>query len=105
LDAPKDPRENRSRMADIIDLTLLTDAKRYCRKLLDARGISYFLRKDSARPFQLEPAKVELVIRTAARKRPGHLPKPPAPALEHCRREIRKELIRRVVDAMLQTGL
>jgi hypothetical protein len=92
-------------MADIIDLTLLTDARRLFHKLLDARGIAYFLRNDGHRLFQIEPAKVELIVRTASRNRPPHLPKPPRPAIEYCRKEIRRELIRRVVEAMLQTGL
>lgn len=104
MDARFDPRDNPSRMADIIDLTLISDARRYFHKLLDARGIGYFLRSDG-RPFQIEPAKVELVVRTAARSRPPHMPKPPKHAVEYCRKEIRRELIRRVVEAMLQTGL
>lgn len=92
-------------MAEIIDLTLVADARRYFQKLLDARGLAYFLRRDGPRPFQIEPAKVELIVRTAARARSAHLPRPPRPAVEHCRKEIRRELIRRVVEAMLQTGL
>lgn len=92
-------------MADVIDLSLLANAKRYFYKLLDQRGISYFLQKDGHRLFQIEQSKVELVVRTAARSRPPHLPKPPVHAVDHCRKEIRRELIRRVVEAMLQTGL
>ncbi len=92
-------------MADIIDLSLISDAKRYFHKLLEARGISYFLQKDGKRLFQIEPEKVELVLRTATRSRPAHLPKPPRPAVDHARKEIRRELIRRVVEQMLETGL
>ena len=92
-------------MADIIDLSLVVEARRYFHKLLDRRGIAYFLREDGHRLFEIEPSKVELVVRTAARARPAHLPKPPTGAVAHCRREIRRELIRRVVEAMLQTGL
>src|SRR5438876_892294 len=54
-------------MAEIIDLTLVADARRYFQKLLDTRGITYFLRKEGNRPFQIEASKVEMVIRTAAR--------------------------------------
>ncbi len=92
-------------MAEIIDLSLLTDAKRYFHKLLDARGVSYFLRKDGHRLFQIEQSKVEMVVRTAARARPPHMRRPPNCAVDHARKEIRRELIRRVVQAMLQTGL
>lgn len=100
-----DPRDNAQRMADIIDLTLVADARRFFEKLLRTRGIGYFLRKEGGRPFEIEPAKVELVVRTAARARPPHLPKPPRPAVEYCRKQIRRELIRRVVEEMLMTGL
>jgi hypothetical protein len=92
-------------MADIIDLSLIAHAKRYFHKLLDTRGLSYFLQKDGNRLFQIEQSKVELVVRTAARSRPPHWPRPPLHAVDHCRKEIRRELIRRVVEAMLQTGL
>ena len=92
-------------MGDLIDLTLVADAQRYFHKLLDTRGIGYFLRQEGGRPFEIEPAKVELVVRTAARARPKHLPKPPRPAVEYCRKQIRRELIRRVVESMLMTGL
>ncbi len=92
-------------MADIIDLTLLADTRRYFQKLLDTRGLAYFLKKDGHRLFQIEPAKVELVIRTALRTRKAEQARPPEQAVEHCRAEIRRELIRRVASAMLQTGL
>ena len=92
-------------MAEIIDLSLVADARRHFHKLLDKRGISYFLRKDGHALFQIEPAKVEMIVRTAARARPAHLPKPPTPAIDYARQQIRRELIRRVVEAMLQTGL
>jgi hypothetical protein len=92
-------------MAEIIDLALVADARRYFHKLLDSRGIAYFLRNEGQHLFQIEPTKVEMVVRTAARARPAHLPRPPQRAVDHCRKEIRRELIRRVVEAMLQTGL
>jgi hypothetical protein len=92
-------------MADIIDLTLLADVRRYLQKLLDTRGLTYFLQKEGNRLFQIEPSKVELVIRTALRTRAAGLPPPPEQAVDHCRMEIRRELIRRVASAMLQTGL
>jgi hypothetical protein len=92
-------------MADIIDLTLLADARRYYQKLLETRGLNYFLKKEGPRLFQIEPTKIELVIRTALRARKGKQSRPPEQAVEHCRAEIRRELIRRVASAMLQTGL
>lgn len=96
-------------MADIIDLSLVADSRKFLHKLLDTRGIAYFLRKDARRPFQLEPEKVDLVIRTAvksrAEQRAGRNSKVPQRAFEHARKEVRRELIRRVVAEMIHTGL
>ena len=90
-------------MAEIIDLALLTDARRYLHKLLDTRGLAYFLRVDPKRPFELEPQRVDLVLRVAA-KTATRRGKPHQKAVEHARNEIRRELIRRVVAQMVQTG-
>ena len=92
-------------MADIIDLALASESRKYLQKLLDARGINYFLKQDASRPFQLEPKKVELVVRTAARAREQRVGRPqPTRAFEQARALVRRELIRRVVAEMLQTG-
>lgn len=90
-------------MADIIDLALVADSRKYLAKLLDARGLTYFLRTSPSRPFQLEPSKVDLVVRTAARARASA--RPHAHAFEYARKEVRRELIRRVVAEMIHVGL
>ena len=90
-------------MAEIIDLALLSDARRYLHKLLDTRGLAYFLRTDPRRPYELEPQRVDLVVRVAA-KSPSRRGKPHLKAVEHARQEIRRELIRRVVAEKGQTG-
>ncbi|MBX7117278.1 MAG: hypothetical protein K1X64_23370 [Myxococcaceae bacterium] len=93
-------------MADIIDLALVADAKRYLNKMLEKRGIAYFLSKDSQRPYRLEATRVEMVLRTAARarSREGSRRRVHSLAVDHARKEVRRELIRRVVAEMLQTG-
>jgi hypothetical protein len=92
-------------MADIIDLSLVAASRKHLDKLLEARGVAYFLMKDARRPFQLEPSRVDLVIRTAAKSRGARYGAPHARAFEHARKQVRRELIRRVVAEMLQTGL
>jgi hypothetical protein len=92
-------------MADIIDLSLVMESRKYLKKLLDVRGVGYFLAPDAGRPFRLEPSKVDLVVRTAARSRESERGRPHAKAFEHARSEVRKELIRRVVAEMIQVGL
>lgn len=91
-------------MADIIDLALVADAKRYLNKMLETRGIAYFLSKDSHRPFRLEATRVEMVLRTAARARARGPARIHSRAVDHARKEVRRELIKRVVAEMLQTG-
>lgn len=87
--------------AEIIDLALVADAQRYLEKMLKAKGLAWFLRQDARRPFQLEPTRVELVLRTAARSRE----KPHRRAVDYARKQVRRTLIRHVVAEMLQTGL
>ena len=90
-------------MADLIDLSLIAESRKHLTKLLDARGLNYFLQQDARRPFRLEPKKVELVVRAAAKgRRRGTVP---AQAWEHARGEVRKLLLRHVVEEMLQVGL
>lgn len=91
-------------MAEIIDLALVADAKRYLNKILEKRGIAYFLSTDAQRPFRLEATRVEMVLRTAARTADSRKRKVPPLAVAHARKEVRRELIRRVVAEMLQTG-
>ncbi len=91
-------------MAEIIDLALLKTSRQLLHRVLDTKGLNYFLRHEASRPFQLEPSRVELVVRTAAKmaRRTHALHQK---TLEHARSEVRKELIRRVVSEMLQLGL
>jgi hypothetical protein len=91
-------------MAEIIDLALIAHARRALNEQLRARGLSWFLREDRRKPFQLEPRRVEWVLRTAARGR-ERAGRPHVRAVEHARKEVRRELIRRVVAEMLGTGL
>jgi hypothetical protein len=97
-------KDNFVHMADIIDLSLIAASRRTLDKLLEARGINYFLKVDARQPFRLDPTRVDLVIRTAAKL--GKSGKTPPPkAYEHARKLIRRELIRRVVGEMFQIGL
>ncbi len=92
-------------MADIIDLSLVAASRKFLEKLIDTRGVGYFLKQDASRPFQLEPTRVDLVVRTAAKTRDERYGRPHAKAYEHARTEVRRELIRRVVAEMIGVGL
>ena len=92
-------------MADIIDLSLIAESRKHLKKLLDARGINYFLAPNAKRPFQLEPSRVDLVVRAAAKTRKAQTGRVHESAYERARAEVRRELIRRVVAEMVQIGL
>ncbi len=91
-------------MGDVIDIRLLADARRCLDELLDERGIRYFMKNEGPKLLQLEPRRVEQVLKSAARRRAPGRARPPTQAVEHVRREIRRELIRRVVAEMLAVG-
>ena len=92
-------------MTDLIDLSLLKESRSLLEMLLQKRGLTFFLAKEGAQPlFSLEKSKVELVLRTASAKlaRKGRAVHPKA--AEYCRKEIRRELIKRLTEAMLRVG-
>ncbi len=91
-------------MAELIDLGLLGEAKRLLDKLVDQRGIRYFMASEGPRLLALDPSKVELVVRAAQRARERRGLPPPEGALERCHTQVRRDLIRRVALAMLNTG-
>ena len=92
-------------MTELIDLSLLKDSRSLLETLLKKRGLSYFLAKDGPQPlFSLEKSKVELVVKTAAAKTTRNGREVHPKALEYCRKEIRRELIARVTQAMMRVG-
>ena len=91
-------------MTEIIDLSLLRDSRALLDKLLERHGLTYFLAREGKPLFALDKSKVELVVRTTQAKlaRRGITPHPKA--LEHCRKEIRRELLRQITSAMMRVG-
>ncbi|HEY3450126.1 MAG TPA: hypothetical protein VGK67_27480 [Myxococcales bacterium] len=91
-------------MAELIDLGLLGEATRLLEKLVDQRGIRFFMATEGPRLLALDPSKVDLVVRTAQRARERKGFPPHEGAVEHCHTQVRRNLIRRVAIAMLETG-
>lgn len=85
-------------------LPLVLGARKLLEELIDARGIRWFLAPEGRRLVELEKSKVELIVAAAAneRQRAGRRPHPEA--IEHCRAQIRRELIRKVALAMIASG-
>jgi hypothetical protein len=91
-------------MAEIIDLALLTDSERLLNKILDRHGLGWFIARDGERLMALERAKIELVVRTAIRARERMRQPVAESAAEHCRKQVRRSLIRKVALAMVRAG-
>jgi hypothetical protein len=91
-------------MAELIDLGLVGEAKRVLEKLVDKRGIRWFLASEGPRLMALDATKIDLVVRTAERVRRRRGQRVIASSREQCRTQVRRALIQRVAIAMLKTG-
>ena len=92
-------------MSDVIDLSLLKESRALLEATLKRRGLTYFLAKEGPKPlFAIEEAGVNRVIRAAQAKleRNGRSTHPRA--IDYCRKELRRELIKRVTAAMMRVG-
>ena len=90
-------------MPNVVDLTLVSRARRILRTVLEERGLGFFL-LSSARTPKLDPRRIAWVV-AAARRQVGPRARKDPNALSRTRRVIRKELIRRLSEAMLRAGL
>ena len=90
-------------MPNVVDLTLVSQARRSLESILDERGLGFFLQGTSRAP-RIDPRRIAWVVSAARRKASARGRKAPD-ALSRTRRVIRKELVRRLADAMLQAGL
>jgi hypothetical protein len=88
---------------NVVDLTLVSRARRILRAVLEERGLGFFLVPSSRSP-RLDPRRIAWVV-SAARRRAGARARKDPNALSRTRRVIRKELVRLVSDAMVQAGL
>jgi hypothetical protein len=87
----------------VVDLTLVSRARRILRTVLEERGLGFFLLSASRTP-KLDPRRISWVVSAARRKAAPRARRDPD-ALSRTRRVIRKELVRRLSEAMLQAGL
>jgi hypothetical protein len=87
----------------VVDLTLVSRARRVLRQTLEERGLGFFLLASSRSP-KLDSRRIAWVVE-AARRRVGRRARNDPDALSRTRRVVRRELIRLVAEAMLQAGL
>jgi hypothetical protein len=88
---------------NVVDLTLVSRARRILRSVLEERGLGFFLVSSSRTP-KLDPRRIAWVV-SAARRQVGPRARNDPNALSRTRRVVRKELIRLLSEAMLQAGL
>jgi hypothetical protein len=96
-----DPRDRH--VQNVVDLTLVSKARRILRALLEDRGLGFFLVASSRTP-KLDPRRIGWVVK-AARRDVGRRARSDPDALSRTRRVVRRELIRLLTDAMVQAGL
>jgi hypothetical protein len=87
----------------VVDLTLVSRARRVLLQTLEERGLGFFLLASSRAP-KLDARRIAWVVE-AARRRVGRRARNDPDALSRTRRVVRRELIRLVAEAMLQAGL
>ncbi len=90
-------------MQNVVDLTLVSRARRVLQQTLEERGLGFFLVSSSRSP-KLDSRRIAWVVE-AARRKVGRRARNDPNALSRTRRVVRRELIRLLSDAMLRAGL
>jgi hypothetical protein len=88
---------------NVVDLTLVSRARKVLRTVLEERGLGFFLVSSSRTP-KLDPRRIAWVVAAARRQAAPRARRDPD-ALSRTRRVLRKELIRLLSEAMVQAGL
>ena len=90
-------------MPNVVDLTLVSRARRILQSMLEERGLGFFLISSSRSP-RLDARRIAWVVE-AARRKVGRRARNDPNALSRTRRVVRRELIRLLAEAMLQAGV
>jgi hypothetical protein len=89
---------------NIVDLTLTAEARRSLHRVLDQRGIGFFLQRRRRRePARIDARRIAWVVEAAARRTRRAAADPDA--LARTRRVLRRELIRRLAESLVEAGL
>jgi hypothetical protein len=88
---------------NVVDITLVSRARKVLGTLIEERGLGFFLSESSRAP-KLDPRRIAWVVE-AARRKVGRRARNDPNALSRTRRVVRRELIRLLSDAMMQAGL
>lgn len=103
-------------MPNVVDLSLCAEARRALHRVLSERGLGFFVKANGSRAPHLDSRRIAWVVE-AARRRQARGPGSRAEAhraarhgddpnaLARTRRVLRRELIRRLAETMVQAGL
>jgi hypothetical protein len=87
---------------NLVDLSLCSDARKSLHRVLDTRGLGFFLARAPRGPARLDNRRIAWVVE-AARRRSVRSPR--TDDLARTRRVLRRELIRRLTEHMLSCGM
>ena len=90
-------------MPNIVDLTLCAEARRSLHRILRQRGLGFFLENGRRGRMRLDSRRIAWVVEAAMRKKAA--PRSDPDALSRTRRVLRRELIRRLAESMVESGL
>lgn len=90
-------------MPNVVDLALASEARRALHRVLEERGLGFFVKSTRNRPPHLDTRRIAWVVEAARRSRPRAHADPDA--LSRTRRVLRRELIRRLAQDMVGAGL
>ena len=90
-------------MPNLVDLSLCAEARRALHRVLSERGLGFFVKSSPGRGPHLDSRRIAWVVEVARRQSRGRHCDPDA--LARIRRVLRRELIRRLAETMVQAGL
>jgi len=88
---------------NIVDLTLCAEARRSLHRILSQRGLGFFLENGRRGRMRLDSRRIAWVVQAATRK--ARQPRSDPDALSRTRRVLRRELIRRLAESLVEAGL
>ena len=88
---------------NVVDLSLCAEARRALHRILADRGLSFFVKPGGGRAPHLDSRRIAWVVEAARRASRDGRRDPDA--LSRTRRVVRRELIRRLAEQMVQAGL
>jgi hypothetical protein len=90
-------------MQNVVDLALAAEARRALERVLEERGLGFFVKTGLGRAPHLDSRRIAWVVEAARRARRAR-PRDPD-AFTRTRRVLRRELIRRLAHQLVQAGL